>query len=87
MEGVRVDGDAHAVSPVETRRARRSTRLATRSIGGGENRLRSRPRPRIWVVVTAPDPAGRRARVVIKKTTGQILCKSFRRRPVLTVSR
>ncbi len=33
-----------------------------------------------WVVETAPDLSGRRARIVIKKSTGQILCSSFIRR-------
>jgi len=33
-----------------------------------------------WVVVTASDPSGRGARIVIKKSTGRIVCKSFIRR-------
>ncbi len=37
-----------------------------------------------WVVSTGSDPSGRSARIVIRKSTGRILCKSFmRRRPLV----
>jgi hypothetical protein len=37
-----------------------------------------------WVVSTGTDPSGRNARIVIRKSTGRILCKSFmRRRPLV----
>ena len=38
-----------------------------------------------WVVSTGTDPAGRSARIVIRKSTGRILCKSFMRRRPLVV--
>jgi len=35
-----------------------------------------------WVVMTGPDASNRHARIVIKKATGKIVCKSYiRRRP------
>jgi hypothetical protein len=38
-----------------------------------------------WVVSTGTDPSGRNARIVIRKSTGKILCKSFMRRRPLVV--
>jgi hypothetical protein len=36
-------------------------------------------------VSTGADPSGRSARIVIRKSTGRILCKSFMRRRPLVV--